>query len=189
MKGNLYELPEDLPVPVDDGAADHLLGMQAPSIALPSTANRMINLADVSKQQRTVVYCYPLTGVPAEELPAGWDEMPGARGCTPQSCAFRDHFRELQALQAQVFGLSRQTTAYQEEFAQRVHLPYELLSDSELAFTKALRLPTFEVDSTVFIKRITLVLWESRIIKVFYPVFPPDKNAEEVISWLRQNAA
>ncbi|MGH9958609.1 MAG: redoxin domain-containing protein [Pyrinomonadaceae bacterium] len=147
MYDNFYELPKDLPVPVDDGNTDHLLGMQVPSIAMMSTANRMVNLADVSERQRTVVYCYSLAGAPDKELPAGWNEIPGARGCTPQSCAFRDHFSELQALQTQVFGLSTQTTEYQREFAQRVHLPYELLSDSKLAFAKTLRLPTFEVDS------------------------------------------
>ncbi|MGH2542057.1 MAG: redoxin domain-containing protein, partial [Ardenticatenaceae bacterium] len=135
MQDNPYELPKDLPVPADDGAADHLLGMKVPSIALMSTAQRLVNLADVSERQRTVVYCYSLTGALDEALPARWNEIPGARGCTPQSCAFRDHFSELQTLNTQVFGLSTQTTAYQREFAQRIHLPYELLSDSKLAFT------------------------------------------------------
>ena len=186
MTANLYELPKDLPAPVDDGAADHLLRMQVPSIGLMSTANRIVNLAEVSKWQRTVVYCYPMTGAPGQNLPAGWDEIPGARGCTPQSCAFRDRFTELQALDTLVFGLSSQTTEYQREMAQRLRLPFEVLSDAERAFTKALRLPTFEVESKILIKRQTLILSGAKIVKVFYPVFPPDKNAEEVIAWLSE---
>lgn len=186
MTASLYELPKDLPVPVDDGAADHLPGMQVPSIGLMSTANRMVNLAEVSKRRRTVVYCYPMTGAPGQNLPAGWDEIPGARGCTPQSCAFRDRFTELQALDTFVFGLSTQTTEYQREMAQRLRLSFEVLSDTELALTKALRLPTFEVESKILIRRLTLVLEKAEIVKVFYPVFPPDKNAEEVIAWLSE---
>ncbi len=184
MTSNLYGLPNDLPVPVDDGAADHLLGMLVPPIELSSTINRMVNLAEVSKWQRTVVYCYPMTGAPDRQLPPRWDEIPGARGCTPQSCSFRDHFDEIKALDASVFGLSTQTTEYQQEMAQRLGLPFEVLSDAELAFTKALRLPTFEVESKILIKRLTLILSKAEIVKVFYPVFPPDKNAEEVIEWL-----
>jgi peroxiredoxin len=184
VTANLYELPADLPVPVDDGAADHLLGMQVPSIELMSTANRTVNLAEVSKRRRTVVYCYPMTGAPGQNLPAGWDEIPGARGCTPQSCAFRDRFTDLQALDTLVFGLSTQTTEYQREMAQRLRLPFEVLSDAELALTKALGLPTFEVESKVLIKRLTLILSGAKIVKVFYPVFPPDRNAEEVVGWL-----
>jgi peroxiredoxin len=184
MTSNLYELPNDLPVPVDDRAADHLLGLRIPPIELKSTANRMVNLAEFSKRQRTVVYCYPMTGAPNQQLPAGWDEIPGARGCTPQSCSFRDHFHEMKALDTLVFGLSTQTTEYQQEMAQRLHLPFEVLSDAELAFTKALRLPTFEVESKILLKRLTLILSGAEIVKVFYPVFPPDKNAEEVIEWL-----
>ncbi|HEX8072020.1 MAG TPA: peroxiredoxin [Pyrinomonadaceae bacterium] len=184
MTTNLYELPSDLPVPVDDGAANHLLGMPVPPIELISTANRTINLAEVSRQQRTVVYCYPMTGAPGKQLPAGWDEIPGARGCTPQTCSFRDHFAELRALDALVFGLSTQTTEYQREMAQRLGLPFEVLSDADLAFTRALGLPTFEVESKTLLKRLTLILSQAEIVKVFYPVFPPDKNVEEVIAWL-----
>lgn len=184
MPTNLYELPKDLPVPVDDGAANHLLGLRVPAMELRSTDNRMVNLTEISTKQRTVVYCYPLTGAPNHNLPNGWNEIPGARGCTPQSCAFRDHFSELQALNTLVFGLSTQTTAYQQEMAQRLHLPFEVLSDVELAFTKALSLPTLEVESKILIKRLTLILLDAKIIKFFYPVFPPDKNAEEVIAWL-----
>lgn len=184
MTTNLYELPGDLPVPIDDGAADHLLGMSVPPIELMSTANRTINLAEVSRQQRTVVYCYPMTGAPGRQLPAGWDEIPGARGCTPQSCSFRDHYAELRALGALVFGLSTQTTEYQQEMAQRLRLPFEVLSDADLALTRALGLPTFEVESKTLLKRLTLILSQAEIVKVFYPVFPPDKNAEEVVAWL-----
>jgi peroxiredoxin len=186
MATNLNELPKDLPAPVDDGAADYLLGMRVPSIELMSTAGRTVNLAEVSKRRRTVVYCYPMTGVPGQQLPAGWDEIPGARGCTPQSCAFRDRFADLQALDTLLFGLSTQTTEYQREMAQRLRLPFEVLSDAELVFTRALRLPTFEVESKILIKRLTLVLAEAEIVKVFYPVFPPDESAGEVIAWLSE---
>ena len=179
---NVYELPPNLPVPVDDGACDHLPGMRLPSVPVMSTAGRM---ADLSRLEgRTVVYCYPRTGRPGQEIPRGWDEIPGARGCTPQSCAFRDHYAELRALGARVFGLSTQTTDYQREAVERLHLPFELLSDENLAFTRALRLPTFEVESMILIKRLTLILLDGRIEKVFYPVFPPDRNAEQVTAWL-----
>jgi peroxiredoxin len=134
------------------------------------------------------VYCYPRTGHPDQDPPTGWNEIPGARGCTPQSCAFRDHYRELQALGAQVFGLSTQDTNYQREAVERLHLPFELLSDEDLAFATALRLPTFTVDSIVLIKRLTLIIRDGRIEYVFYPVFPPDKNADEIVSWLAQHS-
>jgi peroxiredoxin len=175
-----------LPVPADDGAADHLPGMLLPSVPLMSTAGRSLDLSVLPG--RTVVYCYPLTGRPGRNLPEGWDEIPGARGCTPQSCAFRDHHEELRALGARVFGLSTQDTDYQREAAGRLHLPFELLSDARLAFARALNLPTFEADSATLLKRLTLVIDEGRIEKVFYPVFPPGKNAEEVIEWLSRNA-
>jgi peroxiredoxin len=138
---------------------------------------------------RTVVYCYPLMGRPDSEMPRGWDEIPGARGCTPQSCAFRDHHAELRDLGARVFGLSIQSTEHQREAVERLHLPYELLSDEKLAFARALDLPTFEAEGMVLLKRLTMVIDDGRIEKVFYPVFPPDKNAEEVIGWLRQDLA
>lgn len=179
---NYFELPAGLPVPQDDGACDHLPGMRLPSVPLKSTADRVVDLARLPG--RTVVYCYPRTGRPGEELPKGWDEIPGARGCTPQSCAFRDHYQELRALGADVFGLSTQTTAYQREVAERLHLPFELLSDEQFAFTRALRLPTFVVDAMTLIKRLTLVARDGRIEKVFYPVFPPDQNAATVQAWL-----
>jgi peroxiredoxin len=182
---NLYELPKNLPVPVDDGACDHLLGMQLPSVSLASTDGRMVDLK--SLPGRSVVYCYPRTGQPDKEPPEGWNEIPGARGCTPQSCAFRDHHGELQKLGARLFGLSTQSTEYQREAVERLNLSFELLSDSELVFTRALRLPTFKVESMVLIKRLTLILSDGRIEKVFYPVFSPDKNAQEVVAWLSRN--
>ncbi|MDF2702291.1 MAG: Peroxiredoxin [Rubrobacteraceae bacterium] len=179
---NPYELPEDLPVPTDDGAADHLPGIQIPSVPLSSTAGETVDLSALSG--RTVVYCYPMTGRPGSDLPSGWDEIPGARGCTPQSCSFRDHHAELQALGARVFGLSTQDTEYQREATQRLQLPFALLSDEDLAFADTLRLPTFEVDDMVLLKRLTLIIKDGRIEKVFYPVFPPDRSAEDVVGWL-----
>ena len=180
-----YELPEGLPRPTDDGACNHLPGMHLPSIPLVSTMRNLVDLS--SLPGRTVVYCYSLTGRPDEGLPQGWDEIPGARGCTPQSCAFRDHHAELRSLGARVFGLSTQSTEYQREAAERLHLPFELLSDSGLAFAEALELPTFEAEGMILIKRLTLVIDEGRIEKVFYPVFPPDENAKEVVEWLSRN--
>lgn len=176
-------LPADLPVPVDDGACDHLPGMTLPALALPSTAGRDVVLAELSG--RTVVYAYPRTGVPGEPSPAGWDQIPGARGCTPQSCGFRDHHRELCDLGAEVFGLSSQTTDFQQEMALRLHLPFEVLSDADLRLAKTLRLPTFEVEGMMLIKRLTLILQSGRIEHVLYPVFPPDRSAEDTIAWLR----
>jgi peroxiredoxin len=180
---NPYELPNDLPVPTDDGAADHLPGMRLPPIPLTSTGGETVDLSALSG--RTVVYCYPMTGRPDTSLPPGWDEIPGARGCTPQSCSFRDHHAELRALGARVFGMSTQDTDYQREAAGRLHLPFALLSDEDLVFAGALDLPTFEVEGTVLLKRLTLVIDDGRIEKVFYPVFPPDKSAEEVVEWLQ----
>lgn len=179
---DLFKLPENLPAPVNDGACDHLRGMVLPSCPLPSTAGRLVDLAQLSG--RTVVYCYPRTGRPDQPIPAGWDEIPGARGCTPQSCAFRDYHRDILALGARVFGLSTQTTDYQREAVERLHLSFELLSDADLSFARSLRLPTFEVDGMALVKRLTLVINDGRITMVFYPVFPPDRNAEDVIVWL-----
>jgi peroxiredoxin len=179
---NLYELPHDLPVPLDDGACAHLTGISLPAVPLVSTAGRMVDLATLGG--RTVVYGYPRTGRPDQEPPTGWNAIPGARGCTPQSCGFRDHFQDLQRLGARVFGLSTQDTDYQREAVERLRLPFELLSDAELTFTRLLRLPTFEVEGMRLIKRLTLIITDGRIEKVFYPVFPPDANAAEVIAWL-----
>ena len=184
---SLYELPEGIPAPADDRGCDHLPEMQLRPVALPSTSGELVDLSGLPG--RTVVYCYPRTGRPGENLPRGWDEIPGARGCTPQSCAFRDHHTELRSLGARVFGLSTQDTHHQQEAAERLHLPFALLSDSELNFARALELPTFEVEGLTLIKRLTLVVEDGRIEKVFYPVFPPDENAEEVIAWLRRETS
>lgn len=180
---DLNALPADLPRPADDGACDHLVGMAMPQLALASSAGRTVDLAALPPG-RTVIYCYPMTGVPGQPLPDGWNLMPGARGCTPQACAFREHYRELVALGANVFGLSIQTTEYQREMAGRLHLPFEILSDVHLRFATALRLPTFEVDGMRLIKRLTLIAQNGAIEHVFYPVFPPDKSASEVVGWL-----
>ena len=154
---DVHSLPSALPRPVDDGACRHLAGMAVPPVRLVSTAGRIVDLAALPAG-RTVIYCYPMTGVPGQPLPDGWDFIPGARGCTPQSCSFRDHYRELADLGAAVFGLSTQTTDYQREMARRLHLPFEVLSDADLRFTQALRLPTFEADGRRLIKRLTLVV-------------------------------
>ncbi len=158
-----------------------------PTLELRATSGRMFDLSKISG--RTVVYIYPRTGRPDEEPPTGWNEIPGARGCTPQSCSFRDHKAELEGLGAKIFGLSTQDGAYQLEAVERLHLPFELLSDQNLALAKALSLPTFSADGMLLIKRVTLILKDGKVEKVFYPVFPPDKNAEEVISWLTDNLA
>lgn len=184
---NLYAIPDNLPIPVDDGACSHLLGMNIPSCPLISTTGKVVDLGTL--KGRTVVYCYPRTGRPDQEVPQGWNEIPGARGCTPQSCAFRDHYQELQTLNTNVFGLSTQNTNYQREVVERLHLPFELLSDEKLDFVNTLRLPTFEVESMTLIKRLTLIIFNGQIEKVFYPVFPPDKNAEKVISWLSEKVS
>ena len=184
MARDFSTLPEGLPVPVDDGACDHLVGMRVPAIALPSTGGRDVVLAETGRP-RTVVYAYPRTGVPGRAFARGLGQIPGARGCTPQSCSFRDHHQELLDLGAEVFGLSTQTTAFQQEMAARLHLPFEVLSDADLRFAEALRLPTFEVAGMTLIRRLTLILLAGRIEHVFYPVFPPDQSAAQTIAWLR----
>ena len=177
-------LPAGIPVPQDDGAARHLAGMMLPDLALPATRGGAVNPALLVG--RTVLYVYPRTGVPGVDLPPGWDDIPGARGCTPQSCGFRDHFAELKALGvSHVFGLSTQDTDYQREAAERLHLPFAILSDAKLDFARALSLPKFSVPGMTLLKRMALVIDDGAISKVFYPVFPPDKSAEEVVAWLR----
>jgi len=177
-------LPDDLPVPQDDGAARHLPGAKLPDIALGATAGTQVNLARL--KGRTVVYIYPRTGRPGQALPTGWNGIPGARGCTPQSCSFRDHFAELKRLGvAQLFGLSTQDLDYQREAAERLHLPFAILSDADLKLTRALSLPTFQVDGMTLIKRMAWVIDDGVITHVFYPVFPPDKSAEEVVAFLQ----
>jgi peroxiredoxin len=177
-------LPPDIPAPQDDGAASHLTGMRMPDIVLPATDGSSVNLSTL--KGRTVVYVYPRTGVPGVDLPPGWNDIPGARGCTPQSCSFRDHFGELQRLGVKhLFGLSTQDTAYQREAATRLHLPFAILSDEKLALTKALKLPTFVTSGMTLLKRMVWVIDDGIITKVFYPVFPPDKSAADVIEWLQ----
>jgi peroxiredoxin len=185
---DLLTLPGDLPVPTDDGAARHLAGMRMPDLALSATDGGQVNLSKLAG--RTVVYAYPRTGEPGKPSPDGWDAIPGARGCTPQSCGFRDHFADLRiAGVAHLFGLSTQDTAYQREAATRLHLPFPLLSDADLRLARALRLPTFAVAGMTLIKRLALIIDDGAISKVFYPVFPPDRNAAEVMAWLREDAA
>jgi len=177
-------LPPGIPVPQDDGGARHLAGTKLPDIALPATAGGPVNMSKLTG--RTVVYIYPRTGVPGVDAPPGWDDIPGARGCTPQSCGFRDHFGELKRLGvAQLYGLSTQDTAYQQEAATRLHLPFAILSDEKLALTEALKLPTFTTSGMTLLKRMALVIDDGMITKVFYPVFPPDKSAAEVVAWLQ----
>jgi peroxiredoxin (alkyl hydroperoxide reductase subunit C) len=178
-------IPADLPRPVDDGAADHLHGMAIPSMHLPATDGSVVDLSELGG--RTVVFCYPRTGVPGQDpLVAEWDEIPGARGCTPEACSFRDlHADILAAGAARVFGVSTQDTGYQQEAVERLHLPYALLSDADLRLTTALRLPTFEVTGQTLLKRCTLVVDDATVTKVWYPVFPPDRHAADVLAWLR----
>ena len=177
-------LPVDLPAPQDDGAARHLTGMRLPDVALPATGGAPVDLSKL--KGRTVVYIYPRTGRPGQALPTGWDAIPGARGCTPQSCGFRDHFADLKRLGvAALYGLSTQDTAYQREAAERLHLPFPILSDADLKLTRALNLPTFSVDGMILIKRMAWVIDDGVISHVFYPVFPPDQSAATVIAWLQ----
>jgi peroxiredoxin len=177
-----------LPVPEDDGGARHLPGLRLPSVPLPATDGGTVDLARLPG--RAVVYAYPMTGPPDGVLPDGWDQIPGARGCTPQSCAFRDHAAELRRLgAAHLFGLSTQGTDYQREAAERLHLPFPLLSDAGLALTVALDLPRFELpslegESTTLLRRFTMVLRDGTVEHVFYPVFPPDRSAADVAEWL-----
>jgi peroxiredoxin len=180
----IHSLPSDLPVPDDDGAADHLPGMILPALALPSTAGGAERLDELSG--RSVLFCYPRTGRPDEELPPGWDAIPGARGCTPETCSFRDRHEQFADLGVRLVALSTQDRDYQREMAERLALPFPVLSDAELRLVSALRLPTFEVDDMTLVKRLTLVLRDRRIEHVFYPVFPPDTHAAEVLDWLRR---
>jgi peroxiredoxin len=180
-------LPDDLPAPVDDGAADHLLGAQVPNARLTSSLGGEVDLAEAAAGL-VVVYVYPRTGRPGEASPEGWDAIPGARGCTPQSCAFRDHAGELAAVGAGVVGISAQSPAEQREFAQREHIPYPLLSDGGLVLVEAMGLPTFAAGGMRLYRRLTFVAERGRVAKVFYPVFPPDRNAAAVLAWLRARA-
>ncbi len=185
---DLYSVPPNLPVPEDDSACDHLPGSEWPPIALPSTGGRLVSVRNVQADW-VVVYFYPRTGRPDQDPPGGtdaWNSIPGARGCTPQACSYRDHYRELKALGAEVFGVSTQDIAYQLEAAERLHLPFELLSDARRELASALTLPMFEVAGMTLIKRLTLLVRRGgRIVRCFYPVFPPDTDAERIVNHLR----
>lgn len=180
---NVEQLPDDLPVPVDDGAAQQVIGSRIPALPLPSTDGPQVDISEVPGA--TVLFGYPRTGTPGEPLPTGWDAIPGARGCTPQACAIRDSFAEFAALSVTVFGLSTQSRDDQREAAQRLHLPYPLLSDADLALTRAWGLPTFSVDDLTLLRRITIFLTDGVVAGLIYPVFPPDGAAAQALAWLR----
>jgi peroxiredoxin len=182
MHTDLSTLPATLPAPIEDGAAAHLARCRWPDIELPDTMDARINLARL--QGRSIVYIYPMTGQPGVALPDGWDAIPGARGCTPQACDFRDHHAQLASLGARVFGLSVQTSEYQREVGARLHLPFPLLSDCKMQLHDHLRLPVFDVAGMRLYKRVTLIIEDGTIVKTFYPVFPPDQHATAVLAWL-----
>ncbi len=182
MIKDLQTLPANLPVPVDDGACNHLLGSTLPSVSLTSTTGKAVDLS--ACVGTLVIYFYPMLGRPDSPPLLGWNDIPGARGCTPQTCAFRDSHAELQQLGVEVFGVSAQRLEDQQEAHARLHLPFALLNDGQLALAQALKLPTFEYAGTRLIKRLTIIATGGFIRKVFYPVFPPNNNAGEVIAWL-----
>lgn len=182
---DLTTLPDNLPVPVDDGACDHLPGMHLPSLSMVSASGGSVDLGE--QPGTIVVYFYPMIGRPDSPPLVGWNEIPGARGCTPQSCGFRDHHAELLEYVNAVFGVSAQPLEDQQEAKHRLGLPFELLNDSDFALTEALRLPTFEYNGKRLIKRLTIISTDGTIQKVFYPVFPPDRDAEDVITWFKHN--
>ena len=177
-----------IPAPLDDGATRHLVGAKLASVPLRATNGSMVDLSTLPG--RTVVYAYPRTGKPGVENPPGWDMIPGARGCTPQSCSFRDHFAELKGLGVtNLFGLSAQDPAYQQEAAERLHLPFAILSDEHLALSRAKKLPTFQTSGMTLFKRFTLVIDDGVVKHVFYPVFPPDRSAADVVEWLSRKGS
>ncbi len=182
---NYNQLPPDLPVPVDDGSANHLVGMKLPNISLKSTRGDSINVGKI--KGKLVIYCYPMTGQPNVPLPEGWDQIPGARGCTPQSCSFRDHYQDIQALGAEVIGLSVQTTDYQKEMADRLHLPFPVVSDSNHEFSKAMNMPTFVAAGMNLLRRVTLIAEDGVIKAIHYPIFPSDSDPTWVIDYLKRN--
>lgn len=180
---NLNQLPENLPVPEDDGSTDHLKGMKLPNVSLNATTGVAINLSQI--KDKLVIYCYPMTGQPNVPLPEGWDEIPGARGCTPQSCSYRNHYQELKLLGAEVVGLSVQSTGYQKEMADRLHLPFPIISDENFAFQKALNIPTFSVAGITLLKRVTLIANDGVIEAVHFPIFPSDSDPAWVMEYLK----
>ena len=180
---DIHTIPDDLPIPEDDGAADQLVDAVVPAIALKATTGETVRLDQLDG--RTVLFCYPRTGRPDEELPPGWNAIPGARGCTPEACGFRDAHQQFADLGVRVLALSTQPSDYQREMADRLHLPFPVLSDERLELTRELGLPTFDTSGWTLLKRLTLVIDDGRIAHVFYPVFPPDTHAAEVLDWLR----
>ncbi len=182
---NLNQLPRDLPVPQDDGSTNHLKGMKLPNVSLIGTNGKTVNFGDI--KGKLVIYCYPMTGQPNVALPDGWDQIPGARGCTPQSCSFRDHYQELQALGAEVVGLSVQTAEYQKEMADRLHLSFPVVSDVNYQFQKALNMPTFVAAGMTLLKRVTLITSNGVIEAVHYPIFPSDSDPSWVIDYLNSH--
>jgi peroxiredoxin len=180
-----FPLPDDLPVPEDDGATDHLVGMELPGVSLPATDGTTVALEELPS--RTIVYIYPLTGRPDRDvIPEGWEDVPGARGCTPESRGFRSHYDDLRANGVEeVFGLSTQSSEYQREARDRLDLPFELLSDAAWELADALDLPTFTIEGEDYLKRVTLVVSDGEIEHVFYPIFPPDEHAGEVLAWVK----
>lgn len=183
MSAGYNSLPPDLPIPQDDGAADHLPGLAIPPLELSATTGGTLDLAQLAAG-RLVAYVYPRTGTPGQRLPSGWDDIPGARGCTPQSCAYRDSLAEFDRLGASVIGISAQSAAEQAEFANRERIPFPLLSDGDLGLRAKLGLPTFEADGMTLYRRLTFVAEAGLVVKAFYPVFPPDRDAAEVLAWL-----
>lgn len=177
------QLPENLPIPKDDGLANHLVGMKLPSIALQATNGSKFDCSSVACY--IVIYCYPMTGRPEVSLPEGWDNIPGARGCTPQSCSYRDHYSDLKALGSKVVGLSTQTTEYQKEMVDRLHLPFLVLSDCKFYFKRALSLPTFEAAGMTLLKRLTMIAKDGIIVAVHYPIFPSDSDPLWVMNYLK----
>ncbi|MBI3440508.1 MAG: peroxiredoxin [Proteobacteria bacterium] len=183
---SLMKLPDNLPVPVDDGSCDHLQGANIPSIEMQTTQGRFVNLKDIT-QVSTVIFFYPRTGEPNKPVPPDWDLIPGARGCTPQSCGFRDLYQEFKSMGFQIFGASTQETSYQQEFISRSHIPFEILSDKDYQLTEALHLPTFTYGGIRLLKRMAWILKNGKIVKVFYPIFPPNTCAETVLNWILKN--
>lgn len=185
MTQNLSKLPKNLPVPTDDGLASHLVGTKMPSVVLKSTSGKLIDITTLDGWK--IVYCYPLTGRPDMNLPDGWDQIPGARGCTPEACAFRNFHQELRSMGVSVFGLSTQEPEYQKEMVDRLHIPFEILSDAKFKLANALKLPTMEINGHKLLKRLTMIMHYSVIRHVHYPVFPPDQEPIKVINWLKKN--
>jgi peroxiredoxin len=182
---NVYEIPPNLPIPPDDGSTDHLRGLRLPNVSLMATSGKIVHLGEI--KGRLVLYCYPMTGQPNVALPEGWDQIPGARGCTPQSCSFRDHYQELQALGAEVLGLSVQNTEYQKEMVDRLHLPFPVVSDSDYRFQRALNMPTVVASGMTLLKRVTLIAANGVIEAVHYPIFPSDSDPIWVIDYLKRH--